>query len=343
MRVMISYAREDRPAVDDLIRLIASFGHETWIDSGLRAGEIWWNTILARIRDCDVVLAVLSPASLTSKACNLERRYAVSLGRYVLPVRVSMFAPQSMPSELAQIHLIDYLNGTAVEAGGIFAALRDVPPRRALPQPMPPAPEPPLSYLNRVRDWLDNMPADLDGQHRLVTDLTQGMQSEDNEERVAASGYLMAFLKHSNALQGPAERASAALQRAGGPPPGGPQAPRTGAARPGRSKVGTALAWTGGVVLGLIALSIAVSALSQSGPQQPDPVPSAGVNIAQPLADQITLDYGQQAATSCPDPLPSVVGSSVTCQVTVGGQTGLATVTVVSVVGGVPSWQYQLS
>jgi hypothetical protein len=45
MAVFMSYARQDRAAVDALRRDIEFAHRETWIDGSLTGGQAWWDTI----------------------------------------------------------------------------------------------------------------------------------------------------------------------------------------------------------------------------------------------------------------------------------------------------------
>ncbi len=50
MRVFVSYARNDREAVDALLQDIRRARHEVWLDEELTGGQAWWETILGTIR-----------------------------------------------------------------------------------------------------------------------------------------------------------------------------------------------------------------------------------------------------------------------------------------------------
>src|SRR5262245_66442501 len=88
MGVFISYAREDRDAVEVLRRDIEKSRHDTWMDEELDGGESWWATILEQIRGCQAFVFVVSPDSLTSRACRAELGYALGLHPPFLPVLV---------------------------------------------------------------------------------------------------------------------------------------------------------------------------------------------------------------------------------------------------------------
>jgi TIR domain len=151
MRIFISYTRTDAAEVHPLVVDIQRLGHEVWIDQELTGGQNWWDTILSRIRSCDVFVVAMSPAWLQSEACSREYAYAASTLRIVLPVVVrSGASPRLMSPELAQSQQVNYSDRT-VEAGiSLARALSTVGVSPALPSPLPPPPEVPISYLNEL-------------------------------------------------------------------------------------------------------------------------------------------------------------------------------------------------
>ena len=46
----MSYARENKRDVDQLVEHLRTMGYETWVDSALRGGQDWWEEILAAHR-----------------------------------------------------------------------------------------------------------------------------------------------------------------------------------------------------------------------------------------------------------------------------------------------------
>lgn len=49
----------------------------------------WWKEIPRRIRKAGLFVHVASAASIGSAACQRELKYALALGKYVLPVRTA--------------------------------------------------------------------------------------------------------------------------------------------------------------------------------------------------------------------------------------------------------------
>ena len=75
-QLFISYARENKPDVDALVRDLDALGYQTWVDSSLRGGQTWWEEILRRIANCDVFVAIVSGHTLSSVACKRELEWA---------------------------------------------------------------------------------------------------------------------------------------------------------------------------------------------------------------------------------------------------------------------------
>src|SRR5215510_4091990 len=88
-KVFISYSRESENIARALSQDIQELGHTVWFDQELSGGQVWWDRILAMIRDCSVFVFVLDEAALKSTACKSEFDYADALGKPVLPVLVS--------------------------------------------------------------------------------------------------------------------------------------------------------------------------------------------------------------------------------------------------------------
>ena len=46
-QLFISYARENKPDVEALVRDLDALGYQTWVDWSLRGGQAWWEEILS--------------------------------------------------------------------------------------------------------------------------------------------------------------------------------------------------------------------------------------------------------------------------------------------------------
>jgi hypothetical protein len=339
MRIVISYAREDRAVVHELAETLASFGHQPWTDAGAHSGARWWDEIVQRIQQCDVLLAVTSPASLTSRACTLERQYALALNKVLLPVRVAPVNLQGLPSEFAEIHFFDYTVRDAAAAGRLFQALRQLPAPGPLPRPLPAPPPPPLSYLNDIADQLATLPPDVDRQERIVTALINGLRAQDTEERTTAAELMRRYLEHPHRLPDPAQRAGEAFGRtmtAAPPPPvyAMPQMPQQGPPPVRRSKTTTVLAWIGGLTIVLIA--IAIFSAANEGTDTPGVYPAE--LVSRNVYGDLVSKGVQPASVNCGS-LVAQIGSTTYCATTGLPAPGV-TIRLVAVQGNTFTWEY---
>jgi hypothetical protein len=88
-RVFVSYSRENSDSITQLIHDLQAMGVDAWHDQTLTGGQPWWDNILLNIRQCDVFIFALSPASRDSEACKAELGYVKKLGKTILPVLVA--------------------------------------------------------------------------------------------------------------------------------------------------------------------------------------------------------------------------------------------------------------
>lgn len=154
------------------------------MDEELTGGQAWWDTILARIRDCDALLLVLSPAALDSQACERERRYAAALGKSVLPIMVEQLRSETLPPDLAVIHFLDYTTGSQEAIFRLAGGLAVLPPAPPLPDPLPASPPVPISYLSELSQRIHSAVLTLDEQLSLAARLKTALQRP--QERDAA-------------------------------------------------------------------------------------------------------------------------------------------------------------
>lgn len=170
-RVFISYAREDRLAVDAVVEGLRSLGNEAWLDTSLAGGQAWWDAILDEILDCDVFLEAMSPSALESEACNREREYAHALSKPILPVLVRAVSMEALPSDLALLQCVDYTAPTADAAFHLARGIDQCAGAQVVPTELPPRPPVPLSYLSSISDCIRASSLSLDEQLALVAKL----------------------------------------------------------------------------------------------------------------------------------------------------------------------------
>jgi hypothetical protein len=191
MYLFLSYSRRDAGLVRPLVEGLTDAGHRVWFDQEVRVGEAWWSRILDQIRRCDVFVAVLSRSSLGSIACDRERDYASLLGKPILPVLLETFPPQLLPPDLAGRQYVDYSTpdvGAAFRLTGGLTGLRPAPP---LPDPLPPPPEIPLSYLSLVSRQVHAANLEREDQLAVVANLRAAAADPDDREAALELVHLM--------------------------------------------------------------------------------------------------------------------------------------------------------
>ena len=146
-QLFISYARENKPDVEALVRDLHALGYQTWVDSSLRGGQTWWHEILRRIADSDVFVAIVSGHTLSSVACKRELEWALALNKPVLPLAVERL-PDALPRTLSMRQIIDYSQSGREAAFALAGALGTLPPAPPAPEQLPEPPPAPLSYLS---------------------------------------------------------------------------------------------------------------------------------------------------------------------------------------------------
>ena len=65
-----------------------------WLDTNrIRGGASWGREIEQALNDCDVLVAVLTPASYVSEICRAEQIWALDEGKVVIPVLAAAGTP----------------------------------------------------------------------------------------------------------------------------------------------------------------------------------------------------------------------------------------------------------
>ena len=152
-RIFVSYCREDQGLVRRLVEDIEALGHTAWFDEELSGGQVWWDEVLNQIRTCDVFVLAVSPATISSTACKREYGYADAVGKPVLPVVVTEgVSTNLLPPALSRVQLVPYLRQDRGEALRLARAVGSLRPARPLPNPLPPPPDVPISYLGQLTE-----------------------------------------------------------------------------------------------------------------------------------------------------------------------------------------------
>lgn len=108
-KVFVSYSRQDKEKVLNLVELFRANGVEVWIDeSSINASSVWAEQIVKAIDNCDLFVLFLSPSSVSSENVSKEVGYAGGTNKRILPVKiVDVAIPPAMLYHLNTIHFIE--------------------------------------------------------------------------------------------------------------------------------------------------------------------------------------------------------------------------------------------
>lgn len=107
-RIFISYARNDaKPLAMRLRDDLQAVGHAVWLDlSEIPGGSSWSKNIEDAIEECNVVVALMSPAAYESQWCRAEQLRAVRKGKRIIPLLVVPGA--EIPLHLEHLNYLDF-------------------------------------------------------------------------------------------------------------------------------------------------------------------------------------------------------------------------------------------
>ncbi len=108
MRIFISYSRQDRPFALRLAHSLHSIGVVTWMDmEDIPAGVKWGTGIQEGLKTCDLMIVIISPASMASQHVEDEWSYFVDEKKPLIPVR---WKPAKIHYQLRRIQSIDFFS-----------------------------------------------------------------------------------------------------------------------------------------------------------------------------------------------------------------------------------------
>lgn len=189
LRIFISYRKTDKALVEILEReLLAMKEHvaSIWIDKQLEADDNWWAKILENIRVADVVITAVSDAYLDSEPCRREYQYAVALGKEVKLVKIADFDYKRLPELLAQKQQIDFTPTNSNRVETLKRILGKTEAAKALPNPLPPEPEAPLSELVKLEKRATQAQLSREDEDALFAGLHRYIMGNKDDERTSA-------------------------------------------------------------------------------------------------------------------------------------------------------------
>ena len=156
-KVFLSYSRIDHAVVSDLVGDIEGVGWDLWLDQKLPGGRKWWDEVLRRIRESDVIVFAASRASVNSRACHSELSYAVAVGKPLIGVVVGNEpAAALLTPQFADAPVLRYDDPSKKSFGDLYRALAATPAMRPLPDPLPVSPEVPATYMFDIRSQIQS-------------------------------------------------------------------------------------------------------------------------------------------------------------------------------------------
>jgi hypothetical protein len=102
--VFISYCRSDREDVHDAVDLLRAGGVKVFLDVvDIDYGERWRDALAKALQRCERVMVFWSRAAAASEWVEREWRYALELGKKIVP---TLLDPTPLPAELAEFQAI---------------------------------------------------------------------------------------------------------------------------------------------------------------------------------------------------------------------------------------------
>ncbi len=211
-KVFVSYSRNNLEIVSQLVEDLQAVGMTTWHDQTLTGGQRWWDNILANIRDCEIFIFALSPESWESEACRSELSYVCGLGKPILPVLVADGINLNLLSApLHEIQVTDYRSRDKGAAFALLKALNATPACAPLPEPLPPPPAVPVSYLGTLKERIDfNGTLGAQEQNLLFLELEEAIQEGRSPAEVKE--LLLSLKRRDDLLAKVAVRVDAAIK-----------------------------------------------------------------------------------------------------------------------------------
>jgi serine/threonine kinase PknH len=140
MGVASLFIATDRSSAEPFAALAAdamALGYAVEWDRDLPGGDAWWAGVLDAVERADAFVYALTSSSLASSTCQEQLRFALALGKPILPVLLGGdLSDVDLPPSLGQIQRVDYRAASSEAMAQLFSALRGMalqPPPLAPP------------------------------------------------------------------------------------------------------------------------------------------------------------------------------------------------------------------
>jgi hypothetical protein len=105
-KIMISYDHDDAKIATLIERDLTIVGYKVWLDSsGIQGGASWIQEIQAAIKNCDLLIPILSFESLESDWVQREVIYAQNNSKIILPLKLKAI---ELPVYLVTTQALDF-------------------------------------------------------------------------------------------------------------------------------------------------------------------------------------------------------------------------------------------
>ncbi len=105
MKLFVSYSQDNKGSVYELVEKLKNKAeYYVWIDRELSGGQLWWDTVLDHIDECECFVPILTPHYTASDYCTAELNYALELKKTILPL---VLKPCELPESLRAIPRTD--------------------------------------------------------------------------------------------------------------------------------------------------------------------------------------------------------------------------------------------
>lgn len=119
--IFVSYSRREVGFVDDLVLNLEQAGHEVWLDyRNLIPGKPWQEQIYQGIQDADVILLVVSKASISSQNVEVEWRHVIGQNKRII---LLVFEAVDLPKELEKYEWVDFRGNYKAGLKELFSQL----------------------------------------------------------------------------------------------------------------------------------------------------------------------------------------------------------------------------
>ncbi len=123
--IFISYKKEDVHFADGIKKKLRESEFKSWIDRyEIIAGDNWSNRIEQALRDCMVLIVVITPEMLDSDYITYEWSYALGANKPVIGIMMKLVDDKKLHPELQPRQYLNYVNHSLDEDNNLIETIR---------------------------------------------------------------------------------------------------------------------------------------------------------------------------------------------------------------------------